>query len=124
MEEADSLQDMQMSQSVLRQQRQGRTADISQREREITDIASSIIDLATMFKDISAMVIDQGTLLDRIDYNVERTLTQVKTASEELKAGAGYQRRSSRMLKRCFIILLICLCIMLVIILITKSARR
>lgn len=31
------------------------------------------------------MIIDQGTMLDRIDYNVERMGTEVKAADKELK---------------------------------------
>lgn len=38
-----------------------------------------------MFKDLSSLVIDQGTLLDRVDYNVEQMGVDVKGAVEELK---------------------------------------
>lgn len=38
-----------------------------------------------MFKDLSSLVIDQGTLLDRVDYNVEQMSTEVKGAVQELQ---------------------------------------
>lgn len=61
------------------------TAEISQRDTEIQHIAQSITDLADLFKDLSSLVIDQGTLLDRIDWNVEQMGTDIKGAVEELK---------------------------------------
>ena len=79
---------------------------IAQREREIEDIAQSIIDLANIFQEIQSMVIDQGTLLDRIDYNVEKMATEVKAADKELTVATGYQKRS---MKRKIILLLIIL---------------
>jgi syntaxin 16 len=60
-------------------------AAIMQREREINDIAKGIIELSDIFRELQAMVIDQGTMLDRIDYNVERMGTEVKAADKELK---------------------------------------
>ena len=50
------------------------------------------------------MVIDQGTILDRVDYNVERTAEHVKAAEKELVVATGYQKRST---KRKIIFLLI-----------------
>jgi len=81
--------DISLSQSALRQQQQSkrRTNDaaIAQREREIEDIAKGIIDLSELFKELQTMVIDQGTMLDRIDYNVELTRDRVKDAHVELR---------------------------------------
>ena len=57
---------------------------IAQREREIEDIAQGIIELADIFKELQGMVIDQGTMLDRIDYNVENMAVNVKAADKEL----------------------------------------
>lgn len=57
---------------------------INQRDREITSIAESITDLADLFKDLSGLVIDQGTLLDRIDYNVETMANDMEGAVKEL----------------------------------------
>ncbi|EHL02508.1 putative T-SNARE affecting a late Golgi compartment protein 2 [Glarea lozoyensis 74030] len=58
-------------------------AAIMQREREIMDIAQGIIELADIFKELQSMIIDQGTMLDRIDYNVERMATDVKAADKD-----------------------------------------
>ena len=59
-------------------------AAIAQREREINDIAQGIIELADIFKELQGMVIDQGTMLDRIDYNIENMAVNVKAADKEL----------------------------------------
>lgn len=96
-------------------------ASISQRENEINQIAKSISDLATVFKDLQTFVIDQGTLLDRIDYNVENMVVSVKEAVVQLDEGAKYQKRAR---KRQCILLLILVIIGLVIILIFKPKGR
>lgn len=90
---------------------------IMQREREITDIAQGIIELADIFKDLQAMVIDQGTMLDRIDYNVERMATDVKAADKQLTVATGYQKKS---VKRKIILLLILIIAGMFILLIIK----
>ena len=45
--------------------------DVDQRDQDIMEIAKSIEDLAIVFKELAVLVIDQGTILDRIDYNME-----------------------------------------------------
>lgn len=84
----ESETDKSFSQSTLQQSAlsrvHGNDVVIMQREREINDIAKGIIELADIFKDLQTMVIDQGTMLDRIDYNVERMTVDVKGAEKEL----------------------------------------
>jgi syntaxin 16 len=60
------------------------TPDFRMRDRELTEIAKSIADLAELFKDLSVLVIDQGTLLDSVEYNIEQTSVQVAEAVKEL----------------------------------------
>ena len=88
-----------------------------QREREINDIASGILELADIFKELQAMIIDQGTMLDRIDYNVETMLTNVKGADKELKVATNYQKKAGR---RKIILLLILLVVGMFILLLVK----
>ena len=84
----ESETDKSFSQTTLQQSAQKRLNNndttIAQREREINDIAKGIIELADIFKELQTMVIDQGTMLDRIDYNVERMTVDVKAAEKEL----------------------------------------
>jgi syntaxin 16 len=51
----------------------------------LSEIAKSIASLAELFKDLSVLVIDQGTLLDSVEYNIEQTAVQVSEAVKELK---------------------------------------
>lgn len=64
-----------------------------ERAREIAKIAANINDLATIVKDLSALVVDQGTILDRVDYNVEEVRITTKNAVRELKIAERYQRK-------------------------------
>ncbi|KAF3906545.1 Syntaxin-42 [Dactylellina cionopaga] len=118
----DEENDVSYSRSALQQSATLTSNDnaIMQREREITDIANGIIELADIFKELQTMVIDQGTLLDRIDWNVEMMKTNVKAADKELVVASGYQKKTT---KRKAILLLV-LCIVGVIILLTLKPRR
>ncbi len=58
---------------------------ITEREKEINEIVKSINGLATVFKELQTMVIDQGTILDRIDYNIEQVAVHVEDAHGELQ---------------------------------------
>ena len=64
--------------------------DLRTRDRELTEIAKSISSLAELFKDLSVLVIDQGTLLDSVEYNIEQTAVQVQEAVKELNVATRY----------------------------------
>ncbi|THY77270.1 t-SNARE [Aureobasidium pullulans] len=94
---------------------------IAQREREIEDIAQGIIDLSNIFQELQTMVIDQGSMLDRIDYNVENMAVEVKQAEKELKVATGYQKKST---KRKIILLLVLIVAGMFILLMIKPKSR
>jgi len=58
---------------------------IDERDKEITQIAKQVSDLAQLFRELSVLVIDQGTILDRIDYNMEEVVVNFEEAETELK---------------------------------------
>ncbi|ETI28149.1 hypothetical protein G647_00598 [Cladophialophora carrionii CBS 160.54] len=120
----ESEVDKRLGQSALQQTAQKRLhrndAAIAQREQEINDIAKGIIELADIFRDLQAMVIDQGTMLDRIDYNVERMATDVKGAEKELVVATNYQRRNT---KRKILLLLFLLVVGMFVLLLIKPKR-
>lgn len=123
----DSETDRSSAQSTLLQTAQVRRrtgvmdSAIEQREREIEKIAQGVIDLSNIFQELNSMVIDQGSLLDRIDYNVERTAEHVKAADKELNVATGYQRKTT---KRKAILLLILVVVGMFILLLIKPKRR
>ncbi|KAK4055014.1 t-SNARE affecting a late Golgi compartment protein 2 [Microbotryomycetes sp. JL221] len=88
--------------------------DVSQREQEIIQIAQSITDLSDLFKDLSSLVIDQGTLLDRVDWNVEQMNVDVGRAVEELKTATKHQRRSGKCQLIFLLVLLIIGCLIII----------
>lgn len=50
----------------------------------MSEIAKSIASLAELFKDLSVLVIDQGTLLDSVEYNIEQTSVLMEDAVKDL----------------------------------------
>ncbi|CDU24637.1 related to TLG2-member of the syntaxin family of t-SNAREs [Sporisorium scitamineum] len=90
--------------------------EIAQRSREIDEIAKSIQELALLFSDLQNLVIDQGTMLDRIDYNVELMGREMQGAVQELETATRYQRRSGRRQCILFLCLLIALLVAVIVI--------
>lgn len=85
----------------------------SSRSVEILSIASSIGDLHTIFKELAVLVIDQGSILDRIDYNIEQVVDQSREANTQLQK-AERSQKSNRAMK-CIVLLLIFNVVMLLI---------
>ena len=54
------------------------------RDAEINALVNSVNELATLFKQMNSIVIEQGTLIDRIDYNLQEAETFVDKGKKEL----------------------------------------
>ncbi|CAE6403676.1 unnamed protein product [Rhizoctonia solani] len=88
---------------------------LAARNHEITEIAKSIVSLAELFKDLSNLVIDQGTILDSVEYNIQQTAVHMEDAVKELDIATRYQRNTGR--RKCiFLLLLIIFGLILVLI--------
>lgn len=87
-----------------------------ERDEEVMKIMSSIHDLAQIMKDLSTLVIEQGTILDRIDYNLEDTSSKVDQGVSQLRRAERTQRRG--ILASCVLILVIMVAVMFVVLLV------
>ncbi|KAJ2344729.1 Integral membrane protein SED5 [Coemansia erecta] len=91
-------------------------AAVTQREGELETIHNSIVDLAAVFGQMQEMIIDQGTLLDRIDYNVETAVVNVAAAADELEV-ADRQHRGA-VANKCILALGVVVIVLVVVLLI------
>ena len=77
---------------------EGIESQVETRSQEITKIAKSINDLNSVFKELANLVVEQGTILDRIDYNMENVARDTATANKEL-VKADETQKSGRVQK-------------------------
>ncbi|KJA19911.1 hypothetical protein HYPSUDRAFT_1093802 [Hypholoma sublateritium FD-334 SS-4] len=111
-------QSMSQSQSLLHADP---SSELRTRDRELADIANSIAALAELFKDLSVLVIDQGTLLDSVEYNIEQTAVHMEDAVKELTVATGYQKNTGR--RKCIFLLLLII-VGLILVLVFKPKRH
>lgn len=95
-------------------------AYVDQRDKDIANIAKSIEELAGMFNDLSLLAIEQGTILDRIDYNCEHTLMNTAAAVVSINDSRKMQRNINS--KLCMIVLYV-LILVAVLAAIIKATR-
>ncbi|KAL3311908.1 Syntaxin-16 [Cichlidogyrus casuarinus] len=69
----------------------------AQREEEINQIVRSLHELNDIFRDLAHFVVEQGTVVDRIDYNVEMTATRVNEGLKQLTKAQTYQKKNRKM---------------------------
>ena len=84
---------------------------VNQRDEEIQKIAKSIEELAAIFKELAVLVIDQGTILDRIDYNMENAVEHAKEGVEQLVIAETHQKNATPF--RCIVVLILLIILML-----------
>ncbi|KAK4427615.1 syntaxin [Sesamum alatum] len=89
----------------------------AEREREIQQVVESVNELAQIMKDLSVLVIDQGTIVDRIDYNITNVAVSVEEGLKQLEKAERSQKQGGMVM--CATILVI-MCIVMLILLILK----
>ncbi|CAI0551619.1 unnamed protein product [Linum tenue] len=110
MDDEDGLDNMAFSD--LQMARVKKTeAFTAEREREIQQVVESVNELAQIMKDLSVLVIDQGTIVDRIDYNVQNVATTVEEGLKQLQKAERTQKQGGMVTakaKECCVITLTC----------------
>ena len=62
-------------------------------------------ELAVIFKELNMLVVEQGTIVDRIDYNCEQSAIKMERAVQHLGRANEYQKRSR--LTLCILLLIV-----------------
>ena len=89
--------------------------DVSkERNKEIDQMVNTVNELKNIFQDVSNMVIFQGTILDRIDYNTYQSRHNIRRGNRELEE--SHERLKSGCLRRLNQILIIAIFIMSILI--------
>lgn len=85
-------------------------------------IVQSVYELNDLYKELNNLVIVQGSLLDRIDYNIQESVVHVKKAEETLTRVDERQRKSKC---SCIVIVIMLLAVIILgIILIVKWSKK
>lgn len=89
-----------------------------EREKEIAQVVESVNELAQIMKDLSILVIDQGTIVDRIDYNVQNVAATVEEGFKQLQKAERTQKKGGMVM--CATVLVI-MCFVMLVLLILKE---
>ena len=82
--------------------------------QEIDQIVKTVNELKEIFQEVAQMIIFQGTILDRIDYNIYESRYNIRRGNREMEE--THQRLKSGCLRRTNQILIICIFIMSILI--------
>jgi len=100
---SEDLQDMVMAEDIARE-----------RDEELNKLIDSINDLNHLFKQMNHIVLEQGTIVDRIDYNLEQAVDNTVKAKKELyKANKAMDSKCGQTCIRILVILNIIFAILL-----------
>ena len=89
-----------------------------ERDQEVMKILESVNDLAGVMKDLSVLIIDQGSVLDRIDYNCEQVAVTVEEGRKQLVKAETHQK-NSRMIT-CIYFLIVMIVVMTLVVIVQK----
>lgn len=89
------------------------------RDESISELAASLNELAEIFKDLGALILHQGTILDRIDYNIEQAVEHTSKGVVQLVKAEQHQRSARASL--CVFCLIVIIVILAIIVLFKDS---
>ncbi|XP_058213978.1 syntaxin-43-like isoform X2 [Rhododendron vialii] len=116
-EDSDDLDDFVFNEHQMAKLRKSE-AFTAEREREIHQVVESVNELAQIMKDLSVLVIDQGTIIDRIDYNIENVVASVEEGFKQLQKAERSQKQGGMV--TCATVLII-MCFIMLVLLILKT---
>ena len=90
-----------------------------ERDEEIRKIVETIAELAQIMGDLSTLVVEQGTILDRIDKNIESVAVKVDEGLKQV-VQADKTQKAGRMMM-CIIALIVLIAVMLIVVIVRHT---
>ena len=94
---------------------------IRERNREIREIETAVVEVGQIFQDLAAMVNEQGIMVDNIEANISSAVEQTGEGVKDLEGAEEYQIKSR---KKCVVISIIVFVVIVVVVLIILFALR
>ena len=95
----DDFEDMEVCETEM--------GEDQERNKQITQLVRSINDLAKVYKQMSELVIEQGSIIDRIDYNIEQTVGHVERGVKHLENAEKHASNTCATKCMCILIILV-----------------
>ena len=73
---------------------QENNSQLRRRDQDLTNLLNSVNELAQIFKDMQTLVMEQGTILDRIDYNIDIASTNVSKGKKNITKADKYMKNN------------------------------
>ena len=67
---------------------------LRKRDNELNNLLNSVNELAQLFKDMQSLVMQQGTILDRIDYNIDIASTNINQGKKNIIKADKHLKKS------------------------------
>ena len=68
--------------------------NLIKRNNDLDNLLNSVNDLADIFKDMQTLVMEQGSILDRIDYNINVACSNVSEGKKSIEKADKYQKNN------------------------------
>ena len=81
--------------------------NLQNRDNELNQLLNSVNDLAQIFKDMQSLVMEQGSILDRIDYNIDIAASNITTGKKSLVKANEYHKNNC--FRNVIIVLIVCI---------------
>ncbi|XP_044269663.1 syntaxin-7 [Tribolium madens] len=95
-EQLIELQDSNAGRQQMQLQEESELRALQEQEQSIRQLESDINDVNQIFKELGALVHEQGEVIDSIEANVERTTDFVREGAQQLHQASTYKNRIRR----------------------------
>ena len=95
---------------------------IRDREERIRQLEGDILDVNEIFRELGALITEQGEQIDSIEANVERAYTNVEQGTQQLGKASDYQRKSRK--KMCCLVVILFVVAAVITIIVVVSLKK